>query len=73
MGVSVRYLLLVLLALLAAPLRALAQPSDSAPAANAAPAQAEVPGQPAPAKEGTPEEIEDDPEVQQLYLGGAHG
>ena len=24
-------------------------------------------------KEGTPEEIEDDPEVQQLYLGGAHG
>ena len=24
-------------------------------------------------KEGTPEEIENDPEVQELYLGGAHG
>ena len=24
-------------------------------------------------KEGRPEEIEDDPEVQQLYLGGAYG
>ena len=23
-------------------------------------------------KEGTPEEIENDPEVQELYLGGAH-
>jgi len=24
-------------------------------------------------KEGTPEEIEDDPEVQKVYLGGGHG
>ena len=24
-------------------------------------------------KEGTPREIEADPEVQQLYLGGGHG
>jgi branched-chain amino acid transport system ATP-binding protein len=24
-------------------------------------------------KEGTPAEIEDDPEVQALYLGGGHG
>jgi branched-chain amino acid transport system ATP-binding protein len=24
-------------------------------------------------KEGTPAEIENDPEVQSLYLGGAHG
>ena len=24
-------------------------------------------------KEGTPEEIEDDPEVQDLYLGDGHG
>ena len=24
-------------------------------------------------KEGSPEEIENDPEVQELYLGGAHG
>ena len=24
-------------------------------------------------KEGTPEEIEDDPEVQEVYLGGGHG
>ena len=24
-------------------------------------------------KEGTPQEIEEDPEVQELYLGGHHG
>jgi branched-chain amino acid transport system ATP-binding protein len=24
-------------------------------------------------KHGTPEEIENDPEVQRIYLGGAHG
>jgi branched-chain amino acid transport system ATP-binding protein len=24
-------------------------------------------------KEGTPEEIEDDPQVQEVYLGGRHG
>lgn len=56
MGVSFRCLVLVLLALLAAPLRVWAQPAGTAPAPTPVAQATEVPGEPAPAKEGTPEE-----------------